>query len=130
MTRLTEKQLDQLLARKGIKAKQSKYRNKQITIDGMRFDSIAEGAYYQYLKLLVESGQVQYFLRQVPFHLPGRTVYRVDFQVFYSDRVEYVDVKGAVTQLFKVKKRQVEELYPVKIRCLMKKGTRFVEKTI
>jgi len=88
-----------------------------------RFDSQLEAKYFDYLTSLQLGGSVVFFLRQVPFHLPGRTRYVVDFQVFWADgRVEFIDVKGMETELFKVKKRQVEEIYPVDI-ILAKKGT-------
>ena len=45
-----------------------------------------------------------------------------DFVVFYEDgRVEYVDVKGRETELFKLKKSVVEAQYPIKIK-VVKKG--------
>lgn len=84
--------------------------------DEFNFSSKAERAYYQKLKLLQKAGEIIFFLMQVPFHLPGKTKYIVDFQVFYSDgTVDFVDVKGVETEVFKLKKRQVEEIYPIKI---------------
>ena len=84
--------------------------------DGMRFDSKKEAAYYDDLQLWVKAGSVLFFLRQVPIHLPGKTKLVIDFVVFYADgTVEFVDVKGMQTETFKLKKRQVEELYPFKI---------------
>jgi hypothetical protein len=88
--------------------------------DGLRFDSKKEAAYYKRLKVLKkathDSDRVDFFLRQVPFDLPGGIKYRVDFQVFYCDgRIEFVDVKGFETKEFKMKKRMVENLYPVEI---------------
>ena len=82
----------------------------------INFSSKAERAYYYKLRILEKSGEVLFFLMQVPFHLPGNTKYVVDFQVFYADgTVDFVDVKGMETEVFKLKKRQVEEIYPVKI---------------
>jgi hypothetical protein len=95
--------------------KKSKYRNKIINIDGIRFQSKKEAKYYKKLILWKKSGFIKYFLRQVPFDLPGNVKYRVDFQVFYPDRIEYIDVKGHRTKEFILKKKQVEALYPVKI---------------
>ncbi len=84
--------------------------------DDYNFSSKAERKYYHSLKALKNSGQVIFFLMQVPFHLPGKTKSIVDFQVFYADgTVDFVDVKGVETEIFKLKKRQVEEIYPVKI---------------
>jgi len=42
--------------------------------------------------------------------------YRVEFMEVWSDgRVRYVDVKGVRTQVYIMKKKQVEALYPVVI---------------
>lgn len=88
-------------------------------LDGITFDSVAELQRYRALLLLRASGAVKFFLRQVPFHLPGRTVYRCDFQVHWTDgRVTHEDVKGVRTQVYALKKRQTEELYPVRIEEL------------
>ena len=55
-------------------------------------------------------------LLQVPFHLPGGTIYRADFMEFWDDgEVRIVDVKGVETEAFKIKKREVEAIYPVNI---------------
>ncbi len=60
-----------------------------------------------------------FFLRQVPLHLPGKTVYRLDFLVFWKDgEITWEDVKGVQTETFKLKKRQVEELYPIQISII------------
>jgi dsDNA-binding SOS-regulon protein len=84
--------------------------------DGMSFSSKLEAAYYDRLKLLQMAGEVSFFLRQVPFHLPGGVKYVVDYQVFYADGdVEFVDVKGMETPEFVAKKKMVEALYPVEI---------------
>ncbi|HEY4529359.1 MAG TPA: DUF1064 domain-containing protein [Luteimonas sp.] len=94
----------------------SKYAAQPTEVDGIRFDSKAEARYYQQLKARVAAGELAYFLRQVPLHLPGRTRYVVDFVEFWADgRVRYVDVKGVETAMFRTKKRQVEALYPIKI---------------
>ena len=96
-----------------------KYNAIPVVHDGIRFDSKKEGRFYEKLKLLTKAGEVVFFLRQVPFHLPGGVVYRVDFQVFYSDgTVAFIDVKGMETATFKMKKKMVESLYPIKIELV------------
>lgn len=98
-----------------------KYQAKPMTLDGIRFDSKAEGRYYSSLKLRVKAGEVVFFLRQVPFYLPGGVKYVVDFQEFHSDgTVHFVDVKGMETESFKAKKRMVENLYPLEIEVVKK----------
>lgn len=111
-----------------VEPKTSKYRNQRCVIDGIGFDSRLEAAYYLYLKHQRKEARIAYFHRQVPFDLPGNTKYRVDFQVVTmihrpentEVEIEYIDVKGRETPTFKLKRKQVEHLYPVKIRCVTK----------
>ena len=101
--------------------KVNKYRNHPTTVDGIRFDSKKEARYYEQLLIRQQVGEVDYFLMQVPLRLPGGTKYVVDFQVFFTDptaKPEYVDVKGTLTPVFKIKKREVEKQYPIEIVCL------------
>jgi hypothetical protein len=98
-----------------------KFKAKAVNDDGHRFPSTLEWKYFKYLELLQKSGEVLFFLRQVPFHLPGGVKYVVDFQVFNSDcTVDFVDVKGMATETFKIKVKIVEDLYPVKIKIVEK----------
>jgi len=93
-----------------------KYGAKPTTTDGIRFDSKKEARYYGELKLRVRAGEVVFFLRQVPFHLPGGVTYRVDFQEFWADgTVHFIDVKGMKLDKFIMTKKIVESLYPVEI---------------
>lgn len=85
-------------------------------VDGIRFDSKKEARYFQKLRIREAAGEVLFFLRQVPFHLPGGVRYVVDFQEFHADgTVHFVDVKGMETPEFKAKKKQVEALFPITI---------------
>ena len=59
-----------------------------------------------------QSGAILFFLRQVPFHLPGGVRYVVDFVEFWAGGdVRFVDVKGFKTPEYKAKKKMVEEVY-------------------
>ena len=91
--------------------------NSQITeIDSIKFHSKKEARYYQTLKMLQKAGDVIFFLRQVPFHLPGGVKYIVDFVEFRKDgTVAFIDVKGFRTAQYKAKKKMVEATYPIKI---------------
>ncbi len=110
--RMSTKEYRELMAPK----KQSKYRSTTTVVDGMNFHSKKEADYYCRLKLLQKAGEILYFLRQVPFHLPGNVTYRIDFLEFHADgSIHYIDVKGYETQAFKRSKKQVEALYPVRI---------------
>ena len=99
--------------------KRSKYNAKKTVRDGIKFASIKEANYYDQLKLRKQAGEIIFFLMQVPFHLPGNIIYRVDFQEFHADEtVHFVDVKGYETKEFIIKKKQVEDLYPVIIEIV------------
>ena len=99
-----------------------KFRAIRTELDGIKFASKLEASYYEHLKLLKKSGEVVMFLRQVPFHLPGNVRYVCDYAVFNSDgSVRFVDIKGMVTEQFKMKKKLVESLYPVEI-TVIKRG--------
>jgi len=88
------------------------------TIDDNWFGSKKEAKRFCELRILQESGEVLFFLRQTPFHLPGKIKYLCDFMVFWSDgSITFEDVKGMRTRSYIDKKKQVEEIYPhVKIK--------------
>ena len=82
----------------------------------IKFQSKREAAYYDKLCFAQQSGSLLFFLRQVPFHLPGGVKYTCDFLEFWADgTVRVVDVKGRRTKEFIRAKKQVEALYPVEI---------------
>jgi hypothetical protein len=88
----------------------------KVDFDGIRCDSKREGRYYLQLKLRVAAGEVVFFLRQVPLHLPGGTRLVVDFLEFHADgTTHFVDAKGMKTEAFKIKKREIEAHYPITI---------------
>ena len=94
-----------------------KYKNKPIVVDNIRFDSRLECSYYLYLKRLLEAKKIMYFLVHVPFRLKEGIKYECDFMVVHLDnRIEWIDVKGQLTQLYLAKKKLVEETYPIKIK--------------
>lgn len=96
--------------------KKNKYGAVPTVVNGIRFDSKREARYFEKLVERKAAGEVAYFLRQVPLHLPGGTRLVVDFQIHYPDgRVEYVDVKGRETDSFKIKRREIEAIYPIRI---------------
>lgn len=96
-----------------------KFNAEKTNINGIKFDSKKEARYYQELNLRKLAGEIVFFLRQVPFHLPGGVTYRVDFQEFRSDgTVHFIDVKGMETKDFIRNKKMVEDLYPVEIEIV------------
>jgi len=83
------------------------------------YSSKLERDYKLHLDLLKKSGEVLFFLEQVPLRLPGGTKYIVDFVVFYKDGdVKFQDAKGMETDVFKIKKREIEAIYPFEIEII------------
>lgn len=94
----------------------NKYRAVKSYSDGWKFDSKLEARRNDILQLEVMSGEVIFYLRQVPFHLKCGVKYIVDFQIFYANGlVTFEDVKGIETPEFKIKKKMVEDEFPIKI---------------
>jgi hypothetical protein len=89
--------------------------------DNKKFPSKLERRYYDQLKTRQKSGEVLFFLRQIPFDLPGSVRYVCDFQVFLvNGTVEFIDTKGRDTAIGIAKRKIVEELYPVEIKIVTK----------
>jgi hypothetical protein len=87
------------------------------------YDSKAEAAYADMLSVRKLAGTVLFWLEHVPIALPGGVKYVVDFVVFDTDgAVHFVDVKGVVTPMFTLKKKQVEALYPFEIEVVGKQA--------
>lgn len=119
--------------------KPHKYRAQACTVDGIRFDSKREARYYERLKLRQRAGEVMFWLRQTPLHLPGGTKLVVDFveiaaavelmidgrvvrvpmcDVLAAGGVRFVDAKGVETQTFRVKRREVHHHYPIRVETV------------
>ncbi|MBF2485200.1 DUF1064 domain-containing protein [Listeria welshimeri] len=116
----------------------SKYNAKKVVIDNITFDSKAEAAYYQQLKLLKMTGEVvsfdlqPEFVLQESFRKNGKLYraikYKADFLVLYKDgHEELIDVKGMLTKEFRIKQKLFELRYMQSIKCLKQKGRNFVE---
>jgi hypothetical protein len=117
----------------------SKYGNKKVIVDGIKFDSIAESKYYEQLKWLKQTKQIKKFELQPKFILQdsfkknGKTfrsiVYKADFKVYKLDgSIEIVDIKGKITKEFALKRKLFERKFLDSLTLLkydQKKG--FVE---
>ncbi len=104
-----------------LKKTKTKYNNVKTESQGINFDSRLEARYYNYLQMEQLKGTIFYFLRQVPFSLPGKIKYLVDFQIFTKEgTVRYIDVKGVMTTVSWNKIKQVQDLYPVTIEIITK----------
>ena len=104
----------------------SKYGNKRVTVDGIRFDSIREANRWQELKLMERAGAVRDLQRQVSFELiPSQRVngrqlkpiqYIADFS-YLDERGNRVieDSKGVQTPVYRIKKRMLLWLYGIEV---------------
>ena len=93
-----------------------KFKAKPSTCDGIKFSSKKERKRYEELKLMQQAGELEFFLRQVPFHLPGNIKYVCDFMGFWKNgTVTFEDVKGFKTPMYIAKKKIVEATYPIEI---------------
>lgn len=101
-----------------------KFNAKACKADEIKFSSKAERAYYHKLKFLQQSGEVLFFLMQIPFRLPGNIVYRLDFMEFWAPKNEepgdiiFTEVKGYMTPLAQAKILQTQDLYNIHINVV------------
>lgn len=99
------------------KEKRSKYGNTPTVVDGIRFDSRSEARYYDVLKNKWHMDEILWFTRQIPFALPGGITYRADFLVaLKGGGIDVVDVKGYMSEVSRIKIKQVEEIYGITVR--------------
>lgn len=104
-----------------IPTKRSKYGNRRVEVDGIKFDSQHEATIYQELMLRVRAGELKAVLRQVSFDLPGDIRYVADFVTIAPDMyVEGVyDAKSPATKANRVyinKKKQMKACWGIEIR--------------
>lgn len=93
-----------------------KFYAKTTELDGITFSSRKEAKRYMELKMLKTASEVLFYLRQVPFHLPGNVRYVCDFMVFWTNgEITIEDVKGMKLPLYEAKKKILEAIYPIKI---------------
>lgn len=112
-------------AGKAAPAKPRKYRNQPVVIDGIRFASKREGAYYGALKDREKRGEVTGVELQTPFKLLGPkgeliATYKADF-VFWDAqqaRRRVIDVKGVETPEFKLKKKMMRALLGIEVEVV------------
>ena len=98
----------------------TKYHAVKTTIDGIRFDSKAEAARYNVLKLLERNGNISLLVIHpvYPLVVMGQKVgkYIADFEYVDEFGREVVeDVKGVKTPVYRLKKKLVKALYGIDI---------------
>lgn len=104
--------------------RKNKYENKKVTVDGIKFDSQLEANRYCELKILQRAGQIKDLRRQISFELQpgykknGRHIqsinYIADFVYYDVNKKKFIveDTKGYKTEIYKLKKKILEYVYP------------------
>ena len=96
----------------------NKFNAQPTTVDGIRFASKREARYYGMLKIRQNLGEIERLELQPKYEITvnGKRIctYIADFR--FNDltlkRRRVIDVKGAKTPLYRLKKKLVEALYP------------------
>lgn len=107
--------------------KRNKYNNLPTVIDDIKFHSKKESARYVQLKLDEKAGLIHDLKLQVPFQLieplviNGKRhraiIYYADF-TYYDPENNYIveDVKGMITDIFKIKYRLMKLIHNIDIK--------------
>jgi len=109
-----------VIPKRAPKKSKSKYFAKRVEYDGIVFDSKLEAARYKILKRHEEAGEITDLEVQVDFPcvitVEGKDKkicsYVADFRYKRDGEVVVEDTKGIITQVFTLKKKLVEALYP------------------
>lgn len=107
----------------------TKYNARKTVIDGITFDSKAEGEYYTLLKEKLVKKEISdfypqpVFLLQEAFEKDGKKFrkieYIADFLIKHNDgATEVVDIKGFETADFKIKRKLFEKKYPYSLKLM------------
>jgi hypothetical protein len=98
--------------------KKNKYGAIRCECDGIKFPSKLEKDCYEQLKLLKENKKILFFIRQIPFDLPSSKIHRVDFCLFSTNEVIFIECKGKDLPLGKLKREMVEHIYGIEIKVV------------
>jgi len=95
----------------------TKYHNAKTELRGVTYDSKKEAKYAEELYLRVCANDIYSWRRQVPLRLnvQGHHICKavVDFVIMHNDgSIEYVEVKGYETAVYKLKRKLIAALYP------------------
>lgn len=104
-------------------AAESKYKNKITYVGEFRFHSAKEANRFCELQLLIRGGLIKDLKRQVSFELipkngKERAInYVCDFQYYDIEkgRIVVEDVKGYITEVYKIKKRMMKTVHGIDI---------------
>nr|DAY27981.1 MAG TPA: Endonuclease [Caudoviricetes sp.] len=127
----------------GAPVRPNKYGNQPTIVDGIEFDSKLEAEYYSHLLVLKKNHIIDKIETQVsvviikPFKHPetAKTVkstrYIADFRVTYpGGAIEYIDTKGALTDVFKIKAKLFMSVTGLPLWIVRKNGQNWVKEAV
>ncbi|MCC6695251.1 MAG: DUF1064 domain-containing protein [Candidatus Hydrogenedentes bacterium] len=107
------------------RGRRNKFGARKVTIDGHTFASTAEGKRYEYLREMQQRGEIRclrlqprYLLQPAYVDSRGRQVRRIEYVADFeyiecaTGRTVIEDVKGVETQVFLLKKKLFERVFP------------------
>ncbi len=103
-------------------SERNKYHAKKTEVDGITFASKKEASRYRQLKLMERAKAIQDLQMQVKFPLIkkskyGREIkYIADFTYYDNGQLVVEDTKGYRTDVYKLKKRLMAEIYNIEIK--------------
>ena len=102
--------------------KPSKFLNKKVVVDGIKFDSRKEADYYGTLKMRKMAGEIRDFKMQVPFRMEvnGELIckYIADFVVEYANGTQVIDIKSDFTRknpVYRIKNKLMKAIHGITI---------------
>ena len=97
----------------------NKYGAVKVIIDGIKFDSKAEGRRYKTLKLLERAGEITNLELQPRYDLIINEIkcgfYKADFRYLQDNELVVEDVKGVKTPVYNLKKKLIKAIYGIEI---------------
>lgn len=98
------------------KPKKNKYGNVRKVVDGLKFDSTREADRFGILMMRYKAREISKPIVHYVFQLVGCT-YECDFMYLDYEKKQFVveDSKGCRTDEYKIKAKQMLELYDIKI---------------
>ena len=106
--------------------RRNKYGNRKVRVDGILFDSEAEAIRYGQLKLMEKAGSISSLAMKPVFVLaPAVTIagkkkaalrYVADFGYYENGQQITEDVKGYLTDVFKIKRHLMMSVHNIEIR--------------
>lgn len=105
--------------------KYNKFKNLKTTVHGIKFDSLLEAAYYEYLLTVYPASAIKVqpeFLLQDKFKCNGKMIRKIVYIADFQIGTQVYDTKGQVTEVFKIKAKLFKRLYPELNLVIVKRG--------